>query len=147
MPDETLLTKADYDTAIEACYMRARRLESVRDLRFPLITDAQIRGTMLDFIVEKVSRSQGLEAKVVTSRTRTQHVAATRQLAMYVARNLGCGSYPEIGARFGRDHSTVIHACNLIGRQMLARPAYGNMIRRLLTETAAAMAPLEGIAA
>lgn len=33
-----------------------------------------------------------------------------RQLAMHLARNVTSQSYPQIGAFFGRDHTTVIHA-------------------------------------
>ena len=44
------------------------------------------------------------------SRRRTQHLAFCRQVAMYLCRELTDDSFPAIGERFGRDHSTVIHA-------------------------------------
>ena len=33
---------------------------------------------------------------------------------MYLHRTIGGESYPEIGARFGRDHTSVMHACRRI---------------------------------
>ncbi|MCY0909790.1 MAG: chromosomal replication initiator protein DnaA, partial [Sulfobacillus thermotolerans] len=45
-------------------------------------------------------------------------VAFPRQVAMYIARNLTDASLPRIGEEFGgRDHTTVIHACEKIDRE------------------------------
>jgi chromosomal replication initiator protein len=42
-------------------------------------------------------------------------VAYPRQIAMYLSRDMTDLSLPEIGQFFGgRDHSTVIHACEKI---------------------------------
>ena len=45
---------------------------------------------------------------------RQRTVARPRQLAMYLARTLLAHSYPEIGRACGRDHTTVIAACQRI---------------------------------
>ncbi len=37
---------------------------------------------------------------------------------MYLCRKLTDNSFPTIGEHFGRDHSTVIHAYNLIARRV-----------------------------
>lgn len=42
--------------------------------------------------------------------SREKQIARARQSAMYLARNLIKMSFPEIGRRFGRDHSTVMTA-------------------------------------
>src|SRR5260370_34563413 len=52
------------------------------------------------------------------SKKRTQHIAFCRQVAMYLCRKLTDSSFPTIGDHFGRDHSTVIHAHNLIIRRV-----------------------------
>ena len=44
---------------------------------------------------------------------RTQNFVLPRQIAMYLCRQLLNSSFPEIGRQFGgRDHSTVMYACN-----------------------------------
>jgi len=49
------------------------------------------------------------------SKKRTRNLARPRQMAMHLARELTDLSFPEIGQAFGgRDHSTVLHACNKI---------------------------------
>ena len=43
---------------------------------------------------------------------------------MYLCRKLTDSSFPTIGESFGRDHSTVIHACNLIARRVANDSAF-----------------------
>ena len=52
------------------------------------------------------------------SKKRTQRVAFCRQVAMYLCRKITSNSFPSLGEHFGRDHSTVIHAFNLIERRV-----------------------------
>ncbi len=65
------------------------------------------------------------------SKKRTQHLAFCRQVAMYLCRNLTENSFPAIGAEFSRDHSTVIHACNLIARRVNNDTAFRILIQKL----------------
>jgi chromosomal replication initiator protein len=50
---------------------------------------------------------------------------------MYLCRNLTDSSFPVIGAGFGRDHSTVIHAYNLIARRVNKDAAFGGLIQKI----------------
>ena len=53
------------------------------------------------------------------SKKRDKNIAYPRQIAMYLARKLLNISLPKIGEQFGqRDHSTVIHACDKIFREI-----------------------------
>src|SRR5262249_2438214 len=61
-----------------------------------------------------VSDSFHVHLADLKSKKRTQHVAFCRQVAMYLCRKLTSNSFPSIGEQFGRDHTTVIHAVNLI---------------------------------
>ena len=44
------------------------------------------------------------------SSRRARNVARPRQIAMYLAKQLTSRSLPEIGRKFDRDHTTVMHA-------------------------------------
>lgn len=71
------------------------------------ITIPAIRATVSTFF--------GIPEPLLSSKRRTQDVATARQVAMYIARTLTSTSLKMIGAEFGgRDHSTVIHAINVI---------------------------------
>ena len=65
------------------------------------------------------------------SRRRTQHLALCRQVAMYLCRELTDYSFPAIGERFGRDHSTVIHAHNLIALRLTDDSPFRDLLDEL----------------
>src|SRR5216683_3138394 len=68
------------------------------------------------------------------SKKRTQHIAFCRQVAMYLCRKLTESSFPAIGEAFGRDHSTVIHAYNLIARRISNDSAFRFSIEKVERE-------------
>jgi chromosomal replication initiator protein len=68
------------------------------------------------------------------SKKRTQHIAFCRQVAMYLCRKLTDNSFPVIGEHFGRDHSTVIHAYNLIARRVGNDSAFRMSIEKIERE-------------
>jgi chromosomal replication initiator protein len=68
------------------------------------------------------------------SKKRTQRIAFCRQVAMYLCRKLSDSSFPTIGEYFGRDHSTVIHANNLIARRISNDSAFGMWVDKIERE-------------
>ncbi len=61
----------------------------------------------------------GLSPDQLTGPSRKQPLARSRQIAMYLCRDLTDLSLPKIGAAFGgRDHSTVLHAVDRVKRLM-----------------------------
>lgn len=52
------------------------------------------------------------------SKKRKNDVAIPRQIAMYLCREMTDESFPKIGIEFGKDHSTVVHACDKIRRDL-----------------------------
>jgi chromosomal replication initiator protein len=78
----------------------------VDDLRTPLT---------IDQIQEKVSEYFDLPVDLLRAKTRRQEIVHARQIAMYLAKEMTNSSLKTIGLHFGgRDHSTVIHACQAI---------------------------------
>jgi chromosomal replication initiator protein len=66
-------------------------------------------------IIDATAREFGVARDDVLTRTRRPKVAAARQVAMYLARELTTHSLPEIGrAVGGRNHTTVLHAVNSV---------------------------------
>jgi len=50
---------------------------------------------------------------------------------MYLCRKMTDSSFPAIGEAFGRDHSTVIHAHNLIARRIANDSAFRFSIEKI----------------
>jgi chromosomal replication initiator protein len=83
-------------------------------------------------IQEAVSQRFGVTLDELVSPRRSQAVAYPRQVAMYLSRELTDASLPMIGREFGgRDHTTVIHAKDKIGRLMLADRSVYNLVQEL----------------
>jgi chromosomal replication initiator protein len=67
-----------------------------------------------------------------SARRKTRDIVLPRQVAMYLCKTLTDLSYPQIGRYFGgRDHSTIIHACRVITKQMDADIDLLNLVRSI----------------
>jgi len=70
-------------------------------------------------IQEACAAYYDLPVDALKERRRTKVVAQCRQVAMYLARSMTDSSLPKIGQEFGgRDHTTVLHACEKISQQI-----------------------------
>ncbi len=72
-----------------------------------------------DFIQETVAKYFSINKDDLSGNKRSNDIAFPRQIAMYLCRDIASMSYPQIGIDFGgRDHSTVMHACKKIEREI-----------------------------
>jgi chromosomal replication initiator protein len=70
-------------------------------------------------IQKTVAERFGIRTEEMKAQRRTKGVAFPRQVAMYLSRELTDSSLPRIGEEFGgRDHTTVIHACERVREEM-----------------------------
>ena len=84
--------------------------ESLKDL-----LAIQDRLVTIDNIQRVVSEYYKLKMSELLSKRRSRSIARPRQVAMALAKTLTNHSLPEIGEAFGgRDHTTVMHACNKV---------------------------------
>ena len=70
-------------------------------------------------IQKTVAEYFNIPEKSLIEKRRSQNIALPRQIAMFLSRELTDASLPQIGKAFGgRDHTTVMHACNKIKEEM-----------------------------
>lgn len=70
-------------------------------------------------VVDKIARFYDIEPASIYEKTRRKEVVKPRQLIMYILREDFQVSYPAIGQKLGgRDHTTVIHSCEKIKREI-----------------------------
>jgi chromosomal replication initiator protein len=75
-------------------------------------------------VIEAVASSFHLTAADLKTRKRDKETALARQVAMYLIRQETASSLAQIGSELGgRDHSTVIHACEKIAAEINTSPA------------------------
>jgi chromosomal replication initiator protein len=83
-------------------------------------------------IIEVVTRHFDVRLADLQSKKRSQSITEPRQICMYLARNLTKHSLEEIGGHLGgRDHTTVMHACNKISQAQKDDPKMNSLLSEL----------------
>jgi chromosomal replication initiator protein len=77
------------------------------------------REISIEYIQKLVCDYFSIPVEQVKSKTRKREIVQARQISMYYAKDLTKSSLKTIGMHFGgRDHSTVIHACQTVNDLM-----------------------------
>ncbi len=93
-------------------------LETTQDVLKDMLRSYD-RRTTIDEIQKKVAEYFNISVKEMQSSRRARTVARPRQIAMYLAKQLTSRSLPEIGRKFDRDHTTVMHAVRKVEELIL----------------------------
>jgi chromosomal replication initiator protein len=106
------------------------------DLEFARKTLARLMGEPkvinVDDIIKKVSEAFGVRPQDIRSSSRKSSVTVPRHVAMFLAREKTQMSFPEIGLRFGgRNHATVINACDNVRERMLTDPQFAAIVEQI----------------
>ncbi|TDA70669.1 MAG: chromosomal replication initiator protein DnaA [Clostridia bacterium] len=108
-------------------------MDLVNEALQAILPPAQPRAVTVQEIQQLVARYFNLKIEDLSSKRRTQMVAFPRQIAMYLCRRLTDASLPQIGTQFGgRDHSTVIHACEKIATELETDPVLQQTVSALI---------------
>jgi chromosomal replication initiator protein len=80
-----------------------------------IINKGITEGTNIQRVQKAVADYYKITVEVLKGKKRSANIVYPRMVAMYLCRMLTEESFPRIGLEFGgRDHSTVIHACDKI---------------------------------
>ena len=86
-------------------------------------------------IKKHVCKHYNIKLSDIESAKKTKNLAHPRQIAMYLCRDLTDCSFPKIGEYFGgRDHTTVLHACNKISSEIKTNETLKDIIETLEKE-------------
>lgn len=91
-------------------------LEITKEVLASLLARPKRRIIHTDRVIEIVSSYYNLRPNELIGESRRKEVVLPRQIAMYLLRSENGQSFPTIGQSFGgKDHTTVMHACEKIG--------------------------------
>lgn len=79
-------------------------------LHSQLAQESAARDISIESIQRTVAGHFGITLSDILGEKRTRTVAEPRMIAMYLCRELTSNSSTEIGAAFGRNHATILHA-------------------------------------
>ncbi len=89
-------------------------MEVARDALKNTINSKQ-KNITIPLIIRITALHFGISEDDIKAKKRSREIAFPRQIAMFLSRELTDNSLPGIGKEFGgKDHSTVVHACNKI---------------------------------
>lgn len=98
-------------------------LDMARAAMSSLGNDTRESRLSIQQIAEAVADYYHLTLDDMCGKQRDKHIVMPRQIAMYLMRQETQSSLLEIGQMFGgRDHSTVLHACEKIDREVNINP-------------------------
>ncbi len=95
-------------------------MELARSALKPILQPKTV-NISIDDIKRAVASHFSIKTSEMVSKRRTKNLSFPRHIAMYLCRKHTTASYPEIGNQFGgRDHSSVIHAANVVSTKLAA---------------------------
>jgi len=115
------LNKTQIDTALAEVVLR----DLIADAGTTQISAAMIMAATADYFDTSVEELRGPG--------KTRALAQSRQIAMYLCRELTDLSLPKIGQAFGRDHTTVMYANRKILNEMAYRREIFDHVKELTT--------------
>jgi len=86
-----------------------------------IIQPRPARQLTSQMVMEVVARYYNVSVNEILSNRRSKDITVPRQIAMYLCRFVLNMTFPKIGEDFGgKDHTTVIHACNKVSADLNA---------------------------
>jgi len=97
-----------------------------------MVSQRRNKPVTISLIKRVVSEYFNVSIEDLSIRKRTKEVAEARQIAMYLSRTMTTSSLPKIGEEFGgRDHTTVMYACDKIKETSNSDPGFKRMIEEI----------------
>jgi chromosomal replication initiator protein len=108
--------------------------EVAREVLADLLPASRPRVITPDLILDETAKMFGWTVDDLCGKSRRRPLVMARQTGMYVFRELTDYSYPKIAEEFGgRDHTTVMHACEKIRAQMAERRVVFEQVNELIS--------------
>lgn len=86
----------------------------MRETLQELFSSSVKQKTSVDNILKAVSTVFQVKVQDLKGHSRSKELTLARQVAMYLAKSLISESLTDIGAAFGKTHSTVLYACKTV---------------------------------
>lgn len=124
-----LIRVVAYSTLTNSPITMSLAQEALRDI----VPQRRTSALNIDQIQEVVARYFHLDTEEMKAKKRTRAISLPRQVAMYLSRELTDSSLPRIGEAFGgRDHTTVIHACEKVQETMQEDQGFQRTIQEII---------------
>jgi chromosomal replication initiator protein len=148
IPEEVFHYLASYEVKsvreLEGMLIRLRAYSSIRNIPITMsFAEESLRDLVcvkqkeisIDLIQKVVSDYFSIELKDIKSEKRQKNIVHARQISIWLCRDMTESSYPDIGSKFGKDHSTIIHSFKKVDKMLAESPemtGITNEIKKLI---------------
>lgn len=105
-----------------------------KELLGDLLTNEKNKNVSVNAIKKVVGKHYSIRMEDFSSKRKIQSIAWPRQIAMFLTTEMTDLSLPEIGREFSRDHSTVVHARDLVKEKLKQDPFFAAEINQIIAE-------------
>ena len=118
-------------SAHSSLYRREIDPDAAKEILRDMMDDVQTRLEIED-IQRSVAQYYEVSPELLSAKTRKREIVTARHVAMYFSKQMTSHSLKSIGLRFGgRDHSTVIHACNSVEDRLECEPGFSDQMEEI----------------
>lgn len=105
-----------------------------KELLSDMLVDESNAFVSVNAIKKVVGKHFSVKIEDFNSKKKNQTIAWPRQIAMYLASTMTDLSLLEVGKEFNRDHSTVVHARDLVKDKINADPFFTAEINQIISD-------------
>ena len=105
-----------------------------KEILSDMLVDQEHSFVSIATIKKVVGKHFSVKMEDFNSKKKNQTIAWPRQIAMYLATTMTDLSLPEIGREFNRDHSTVVHARDLIKDKINVDPFFTAEVNQIISD-------------
>lgn len=105
-----------------------------KELLSDILVSADTPSVNVNTVKKIVGKHFNIKMEDFNSKRKTQSVAWPRQIAMFLTTDLTDLSLPEIGREFNRDHSTVVHARDVVKERIEKDPFFAAEINQIILD-------------
>ncbi len=105
-----------------------------KELLADILTNENDLSINVNSIKKIVGKHFNIKMEDFNAKRKTQSIAWPRQIAMFLTTELTDLSLPEIGREFNRDHSTVVHARDVVKEKVETDPFFAAEINQIILD-------------
>ena len=110
-------------------------MESAKNLLKDIFSGPSSENISLETIQKVIAKNYNITVAELKGKKRDKKFVIPRQIAIYITRELTEYSFTEIGNEFGgKDHSTIMHACEKINEQIRTDSSFDLKIQAFIRE-------------
>lgn len=109
-------------------------MEEIQNIVRDITTDSEPVGVTIDKVLDIVSTTFGVSVSDLKSEKRQANITQSRQVAMYILKEITELTLKDIGECFNKNHSTVLHSIDSCRDKMNENPRFKSTVMNIIRD-------------